>query len=88
MVVNQTFVNHYLGGGNGLGRIIRFGHVPRTAAIVGVIEDMHQDGVTKTSQPEFYLCMSQLGPDQQIYRALLGRFMQVGGAHGDCAVEC
>ncbi len=77
MVVNQTFVNHYLGGGNGLGRIIRFGHVPRTAAIVGVIEDMHQDGVTKTSQPEFYLCMSQLGPDQQIYRALLGRFMQV-----------
>ena len=77
MVVNQTFVNRYLGGGNALGEVIRFGHVPRAATIVGVIEDMHQEGVARESQPEFYLCMSQLGPDQQIYRALLGRLMQV-----------
>jgi len=76
MVVNQTFVNRYLGGGNALEKVIRFGHVPRAATIVGVIEDVHQDGVAAASQPEFYLCMSQLGPDQQIYRALLGRFMQ------------
>ena len=77
MVVNQTFVNRYLGGGNALGRQLRYGRVPRTATIVGVIEDVHQDGVAEASQPEFYLCMSQLTPDQQIYRALLGRFMQL-----------
>ncbi len=51
--------------------------MPRTATIVGVMEDVHQDSVAGASQPEFYLCISQLGPDQQIYRALLGRFMQV-----------
>ncbi len=77
VVVNQTFVNLYLGGGNALGKVIRVGRVPRTATIVGVMEDVHQDSVAAASQPEFYLCMSQLGPDQQIYRALLGRFMQV-----------
>jgi ABC-type antimicrobial peptide transport system permease subunit len=44
---------------------------------VGVIEDVHQDSVAEASLPEFYLCMSQVAPDQQIYRALLGRFMQV-----------
>jgi predicted permease len=77
MVVNQTFVNRYLGGGSALGKQIRYGHIPRTATIVGVIEDVHQDGVSEESQPEFYLCMSQIAQDQQIYRALLGRFMQV-----------
>jgi len=77
MVVNQTFVNRYLGGGNALGTQIRYSSVPRTATIVGVIEDLDQDGVAEESQPEFYLCMSQLTPDQQIYRAPLGRFMPV-----------
>jgi predicted permease len=55
MVVNQTFVNRYLAGGNALGKIIRFGHVPQRATIVGVVEDMHQDGVSESSEPEFYL---------------------------------
>ncbi len=77
MVVNQTFVNRCLGGGNALGKVIRFGHVPRAATVVGVIDDVHQDGVAAPSEPEFYLPVSQVGPDQQIYRALLGRFMQV-----------
>lgn len=44
---------------------------------MGVIEDVHQDGAAEESQPEFYLCISQVAQDQQIYRALLGRFMQV-----------
>ena len=56
---------------------IGYGHVPRSATIVGVIEDVHQDGVAEESQPEFDLCISQVAQDQQIYRALLGRFMQV-----------
>jgi predicted permease len=77
MVVNQAFVNRYLGGGNALGKVIRYGHVVRTGTIVGVIEDVHQDSVAAASEPEFYLCLSQIGPDQQIYKALLGRVMQV-----------
>jgi predicted permease len=77
VVVNQTFVNRYLNGGNALGKVIRVGRVPRTATIIGVMEDVHQDSVAGASEPEFYLCMSQLAPDQQIYHALLDRFMQV-----------
>ena len=77
IVVNQAFVNRYLGGGDAVGKVVKFGHVPRAATVVGVIEDVHQESVAEASQPEFYLCISQVGPDQQIYKALLGRFMQV-----------
>ena len=77
IVVNQTFVNRYLGGGDGVGKQVKYGHVPRTATIVGVMEDVHQDGVAAASEPELYACMAQLGPEQQIYRPLLGRVMQV-----------
>jgi predicted permease len=77
VVVNQMFVNRYLGGSDPLGRQFRFGHVPRAATIVGVIDDIHQDSVAMPSQPEFYLSMSQLGSDDPIYRALLGRFMEL-----------
>lgn len=76
-VVNQTFVNRYLGGADALGKQIRYGHIPRVATVVGVIGNIHQDSVTKPSEPEFYLCMSQLGPDNSTYRALLGRVMEV-----------
>ena len=77
VVVNQTFVNRYLGGGNGVGKQIKYGHVPRTATIVGVIEDVHQDSVAAASEPELYACMAQLEPNQQMYRPLLGEVMQV-----------
>jgi predicted permease len=75
-VVNRTFVNRYLGG-DALGEQVRFGRIPRSATIVGVIDDVHQDAVTKPSAPEFYLCMAQVTPDHPIYRALLGRFMEL-----------
>jgi predicted permease len=77
VVVNRTFVNRYLGGGDGIGKQVRYGHVPRTATIVGVMEDVHQDGVAAASEPELYACMTQLAPGQQIYRPLLGRVMQL-----------
>ena len=76
-VVNQTFVNRFLKGGDAIGQTFQFGHVPRTVTIVGVIEDIHQDGVAEASRPEFYLCMSQLPADHPVYRALPGRFMEV-----------
>lgn len=77
IVVNRTFVNRYLGGGSGIGKQIRYGHVPRTATVVGVIDDVHQDGVPAASEPELYACMAQLAPDQQIYRPLIGRVVQI-----------
>jgi hypothetical protein len=46
---------------------------------VGVIEDVHQDGAAEESQPEFYLCMSQIAQDQQIYRRYWA---------GSCRLQC
>jgi predicted permease len=76
-VVNQTFANQYLGGHDALGRQIRFGRVPSTATIVGVLEDIRQDAVATPSRPEFYLCMAQLKPGNALYLALIGRSMQL-----------
>lgn len=76
-VVNRTFVNRYLGGRDALGKQIRFGRVPRSATVVGVIDDLHQDDLTNASQPEFYLCISQVTPDHPLYKAMLSRYMQL-----------
>ncbi|HWE87263.1 MAG TPA: ABC transporter permease [Terracidiphilus sp.] len=76
-VVNQTYVNRYFGGENPIGRQIRYGRVPRAATIVGVIEDIHQESPDQPSQAEFYLSMSQIDPSNAVYRALLGRYMEV-----------
>ena len=76
-VVNRKFVNLYLGGREALGKQIRFGRIPRSATIVGVIDDIHQDDLTNESQPELYLAMTQIGPDYPLYKAMLSRYMQV-----------
>lgn len=76
-VVNQAFAERFLGGRNVVGKVFRYGHAHSAATVVGVMEDVRQDSVGEASVPEFYLPMAQLGPAQQIYRALLGRFMQV-----------
>jgi predicted permease len=75
-VVNQIFVDRYLGGGDALGKQIRFGRVPSSATIVGVIEDVRQDAISTPSQAELYLCMAQIKPGSALYLPLLGRFMQ------------
>jgi predicted permease len=77
VVVNRIFVNRYLGGGDALGKQIRFGRTPWAATIVGVIDDVHQDDVAAASQPEFYVCMAQVMEGNPLYRALLGRYMQL-----------
>jgi ABC-type antimicrobial peptide transport system permease subunit len=41
------------------------------------MDDVHQDDVAGASQPEFYICMAQVTPDNSLYRALLGRYMQL-----------
>ena len=76
-VVNRVFVDRYLGGGNALGKQIRFGRTPTTATIVGVMDDIRQDAVSAPSQPEFYLCIPQVARDNPLYRALLSRYMEL-----------
>jgi predicted permease len=76
-VVNRVFVNRYLGGNNVLGKQIRFGRIPETATIVGVIDDIHQDAVTNPSRPELYVCIPQVAPDTTLYKALLSRYMEL-----------
>jgi predicted permease len=76
-VVNQAFVNRYLGGGDAIGKPISFGRIPRTATIVGIMEDIHQDAVAEPSRPELYVPISQLQADDPSYRALLGSLMEL-----------
>jgi predicted permease len=76
-VVNQAFVTRYLGGHDAVGQQIRFGRVPATATIVGVLEDIHQDAIAALSRPEFYLPMAQLQRTNTLYLPLMGRSMQL-----------
>lgn len=76
-VVNREFVNRYLGGGDPIGKQIRFGRTPINATIIGVIDDIHQDAVSTPSKPEFYVCMRQVAIDNPLYRPLLSRYMEL-----------
>ena len=77
IVVNQTFVNRYFGGRDALGRTVRFGRVPQSGIIVGVVEDLHQDSISAPISPEFYICAAQLKPGSALYTAMMGRYMQL-----------
>jgi predicted permease len=76
-VVNQAFVQQYLGGHDALGQQIRFGRIPSSATIVGVLEDIHQDAIATPTQAELYLSMAQLKPTSALYLPLMGRSMQL-----------
>jgi predicted permease len=77
VVVNRTFVDRYLNGGDVLGKQIRFGRTPTTATIVGVMNDIRQDTLTDPSRPEFYVCLPQVTRDNPLYRAILSRYMEL-----------
>jgi predicted permease len=76
-VVNQTFVNQYLGGRDAVGKQIRFGRIPSQATIVGVLEDVRQDAVSTPSRAELYISMAQLKPGDALYLPLTGHSMQL-----------
>jgi predicted permease len=76
-VVNQAFVQRYLGGRDALGQQIRFGRVPSNATIVGVLEDIHQDAIATPTRAEFYLSMAQLQRSSPLYLPMMGRSMQL-----------
>jgi predicted lysophospholipase L1 biosynthesis ABC-type transport system permease subunit len=41
------------------------------------MEDIHQDAIAEPSRPELYVAISQLQPDDPMYRTLLGSFMEL-----------
>ncbi|HEV2132834.1 MAG TPA: ABC transporter permease [Terracidiphilus sp.] len=76
-VVNRVFVDRFLGGGDALGKQIRFGRVQGTATIVGVIDDIHQDSVTRAIRPELYLCVSQIVRSSPLYQPIVSKYMEL-----------
>jgi predicted permease len=77
-VVNQTFVDKYLGGRDAVGKQIRFGRIPSTATVVGILEDVRQDAISMPSNAELYLSMAQIRPGAALYLPMVGQSMQLG----------
>ena len=60
LVVNERFVERYLGGGNAIGRSVGIGNPnnPRYT-IVGVVSDVHHNGLTREVKAQFYASIGQ-----------------------------
>jgi predicted permease len=77
VVVNQAFVNRYMGGQDPLGHTASMGKGAFAEAhIVGVIGDVKQTDVTKATKPEMYFCLAQIGPGTPLY-GIASAFMEV-----------
>jgi predicted permease len=60
LIVNKRFVTMYLGGSNAIGRKVRIGggdNPPYT--IVGVVGDVHHNGLTREVKAQFYAPLGQ-----------------------------
>jgi predicted permease len=77
VVVNRVFFQRYFSAQDAIGEPIRFGRAPMRATIVGILDDVRQDGIAAPSQPEIYVCMKQLKPQDSLYVPLLGWFMEL-----------
>lgn len=71
VLVNRTFANRYLNG-DGLGRrlplrgpragSLRFSEADTDAEIVGIVDDIRQDGAAEPPQPEIFASLGQILP--------------------------
>ena len=61
MIVNRRFVEKYLAGRDPLGRRVRIGGSPAGAyyTIVGVVENVHHNGLTREVKAQFYAPLPQ-----------------------------
>jgi len=65
-VVNQAFVRSFFGGRDPLGQRVTFGSPtdkPEWREIVGVVGDVHHDGLSASPRPEIYVPAAQLTPE-------------------------
>jgi predicted permease len=77
VVVNQAFVNRYLPGQDPIGHTFGIGKKRFAEAhIVGVIGDVKQTDVIKTTKPEIYFCLAQIEPGGPLY-SIATAFIQV-----------
>ena len=77
LIVNETFVRQFLGGGNPLGKTIRTNpepHYPETEyEIVGMVKDTKYGGLREEIPPEAYAPAQQY-PDKSYYTNVFIRF--------------
>ena len=61
MVVNRRFVEKYFAGRDPLGKRVRIGGSPDSAfyAVVGVVENVHHNSLTREVKPQFYVPLAQ-----------------------------
>ena len=61
MVVNRRFVEKYLAGREPIGKRVRIGgqQVDSAYTIVGVVEDVHHNSLTRDVKPQFYAPLAQ-----------------------------
>jgi len=65
-VVNEAFVRSFFGGRDPLGQRVTFGSptdAPEWREIVGVVGDVHHDGLSASARPEIYVPALQLTPE-------------------------
>jgi putative ABC transport system permease protein len=65
-VVNDAFVRSFFGGRDPLGQRVTFGSPtdePEWREIVGVVGDVHHDGLSASARPEIYVPAQQLTPE-------------------------
>jgi predicted permease len=65
-VVNDAFVRSFFGGRDPLGQRVTFGNStdqPEWMEIVGVVGDVHHNGLTTSAGPEIYVPAAQLTPE-------------------------
>ncbi|MGH7498420.1 MAG: ABC transporter permease, partial [Gemmatimonadales bacterium] len=64
-VVNQAFVRSFFGNRDPIGRRVTFGSAsdePKWMEVVGVVGDVHHNGLTMAADPEIYVPAEQLSP--------------------------
>lgn len=61
MVINKTFAERYLAGRDPIGRRVRIGGSPDSLqyTIVGVVGNVHHNGLTNEVKPQFYVAAPQ-----------------------------
>jgi putative ABC transport system permease protein len=65
-VVNEAFVRSFLPGRDPLGLRVAFGSPtdgPEWREIVGVVADVHHNGLSRPAEPEIYVPAAQIAPD-------------------------
>jgi ABC-type antimicrobial peptide transport system permease subunit len=68
-VVNQSFSTRYFMGADPLTFRLGFGKKDRFASVtvIGVMDDMKESDLARETEPEIYLCATQLTPDISFY---------------------